>query len=79
MQDVYKRQVVDGVDKREFYVAQQKKAADFANKVHTGEITNENGEKFTTCLLYTSFLVRLSLGSGTGTAERSVCVYGWIG
>lgn len=25
------------------------------------------------------FLVRLSLGSGTGTAERSVCVYGWIG
>ena len=29
--------VVDGVDKREFYVAQQKKAADFANKVHAGE------------------------------------------
>ena len=40
--------VVDGVDKREFYVAQQKKAADFANKVHSGEITNEAGEKFTT-------------------------------
>ena len=40
--------VVDGVNKREFYVAQQKKAADFANKVHAGEITNENGEKFTT-------------------------------
>ena len=34
--------VVDGVNKREFYVAQQKKAADFANKVHAGEITNEN-------------------------------------
>ncbi len=34
--------VVDGVDKREFYVAQQKKAADFANKVHAGEITNES-------------------------------------
>ena len=32
--------VADGVDKREFYVAQQKKAADFANKVHAGEITN---------------------------------------
>ena len=44
--------VVDGVDKREFYVAQQKKAADFANKVHAGEITNEAGEKFT--LLYRS-------------------------
>ena len=42
--------VVDGVDKREFYVAQQKKAADFANKVHAGEITNEAGEKFTTDL-----------------------------
>ena len=40
--------VVDGVDKREFYVAQQKKAADFANKVHAGEIVNEAGEKFTT-------------------------------
>ena len=35
--------VVDGVDKREFYVAQQKKAADFANRVHAGEITNEAG------------------------------------
>ena len=32
--------VVDGVDKREFYVAQQKKAADFANKVHAGEIVS---------------------------------------
>ena len=27
--------VVDGVDKREFYVSQQQKAADFANKVHS--------------------------------------------
>ena len=40
--------VVDGVDKREFYVAQQKKAADFANKVHAGEIVYVAGEKFTT-------------------------------
>ncbi len=40
--------VVDGVDKRAFYVAQQKKAADFAAKVHSGEITNAAGEKFTT-------------------------------
>ena len=38
----------DGVDKREFYVAQQKKIAEFANKVHAGEITNAAGEKFTT-------------------------------
>ena len=40
--------VADGVDKREFYVGVQKKIADFANKVHAGEITNAKGEKFTT-------------------------------
>lgn len=40
--------VADGVDKRTFYVEQQQKIADFANKVHTGEITNAAGEKFTT-------------------------------
>jgi len=40
--------VADGVDKRAFYVEQQKKAAEFANKVHAGEITNAAGEKFTT-------------------------------
>ena len=38
----------DGVDKRTFYVEQQQKIADFANKVHAGEIVNEAGEKFTT-------------------------------
>ncbi|MGN0327918.1 MAG: glucose-6-phosphate isomerase [Lachnospira sp.] len=38
----------DGVDKRTFYVTQQEKIADFANKVHNGEITNAAGEKFTT-------------------------------
>ena len=40
--------VADGVDKRAFYVAQQEKIAEFANKVHAGEITNAAGEKFTT-------------------------------
>ena len=40
--------VVDGVDKRAFYVEQQKKVTEFANKVHAGEITNAAGEKFTT-------------------------------
>ena len=40
--------VAEGVNKREFYVAQQQKIADFANKVHAGEITNAAGEKFTT-------------------------------
>lgn len=38
----------DGVDKRNFYVEQQNKIADFAKKVHSGEITNAAGEKFTT-------------------------------
>ena len=34
----------------EIYTSQQKKAADFANKVHAGEITNAAGEKFTTAV-----------------------------
>ena len=38
----------DGCDKRTFYVQQQEKIADFANKVHSGDITNAAGEKFTT-------------------------------
>ena len=38
----------DGGDKREFYLGEQKKIADFANKVHNGEIVNAAGEKFTT-------------------------------
>ena len=40
--------IADGVNKRDFYVGEQKKIAEFANKVHTGEITNAAGEKFTT-------------------------------
>ena len=40
--------VADGVDKRAFYVDQQKKIAELANRVHAGEITNAAGEKFTT-------------------------------
>ena len=40
--------IADGVNKREFYVGEQKKIADLANKVHAGEITNAAGEKFTT-------------------------------
>ena len=38
----------DGVDKRAFYREQQERIADFARKVHSGEIVNEQGEKFTT-------------------------------
>ena len=40
--------VADGVNKRDFYLGEQKKIADFANKVHSGEIANAAGEKFTT-------------------------------
>ena len=40
--------MADGVDKRKFYVEQQEKIAEFAKKVHAGELTNAAGEKFTT-------------------------------
>ena len=40
--------VADGVDKRAFYLGEQKKIAAFADKVHNGEIVNAAGEKFTT-------------------------------
>ena len=40
--------IADGVNKREFYVAQQQRIADFVEKVYSGEIANEAGEKFTT-------------------------------
>ena len=40
--------IADGVDKRTFYKQQQERIAEFANKVHNGEITNAAGEKFTT-------------------------------
>ena len=42
--------VVDGVNKRAFYVEQQNKAAAFAEKVHKGEIVCEDGKKFTTAV-----------------------------
>ena len=60
-----------GVDKREFYVAQQKKAADFANKVHAGEIVNEAGEKFTT-------VVQIGIGgSDLGPRALYIALENW--
>ena len=38
----------NGVNEREFYTGVQKRVAEFANKVHSGDIANEKGEKFTT-------------------------------
>ena len=43
-----KNVIADGTDKRVFYRTQQERIADFAKKVHDGEIANEHGEKFTT-------------------------------
>jgi len=40
--------IADGVNKRAFYAEQQSRIAEFANKVHAGEITNAAGEPFTT-------------------------------
>ena len=40
--------IADNVNKREFYLAQQKAIAEFAEKVHSGKIANAKGEKFTT-------------------------------
>lgn len=54
----------DGVDKREFYTEQQKKIAEFAEKVYSGEIANEAGEKFTT-------VVQIGIG-GSDLGPRAV-------
>ncbi len=56
----------DGVDKREFYTKQQKAIADFANKVHAGEITNAAGEKFTT-------VVQIGIG-GSDLGPRAIYI-----
>ena len=56
--------VADGVDKREFYVGEQKKIAELANKVHAGEITNAAGEKFTT-------VVQIGIG-GSDLGPRAI-------
>ncbi len=54
----------DGVDKRTFYTTQQEKIAEFANKVHAGEITNAAGEKFTT-------VVQIGIG-GSDLGPRAI-------
>ncbi|MBQ0161727.1 MAG: glucose-6-phosphate isomerase [Treponema sp.] len=40
--------LADGTNKRDFYVKIQKDIADFADKVHSGKLVNEKGEKYTT-------------------------------
>ena len=61
----------DSVDKRDFYVSQQKRIADFANKVHNGEITNAAGEKFTT-------VVQIGIGgSDLGPRAMYIALENW--
>lgn len=56
--------VVDGINKRDFYVSQQKRAAEFADKVHAGEIVNEKGDKYTT-------VVQIGIG-GSDLGPRAI-------
>jgi len=56
--------VTDGVNKRDFYVGVQQKVAEFAKKVHAGEITNGAGEKFTT-------VVQIGIG-GSDLGPRAI-------
>ena len=56
--------IADGVDKRAFYVNEQNKIAEFANKVHAGEICNAAGEKFTT-------VVQIGIG-GSDLGPRAI-------
>ena len=56
--------IADGVDKREFYVGEQKKIAEFAARVHNGELTNAAGEKFTT-------VVQIGIG-GSDLGPRAI-------
>ena len=58
--------IKDGVNKREFYDAQQKKIAEFANDVHSGKIVNGAGEKFTT-------VVQIGIG-GSDLGPRAIYI-----
>ena len=61
----------DGVDKRTFYKTQQERIAEFANKVHNGEITNAAGEKFTT-------VVQIGIGgSDLGPRTMYIALENW--
>ena len=63
--------VKDGADKREFYLGVQKKIAEFAAKVHSGEITNAAGEKFTT-------VVQIGIGgSDLGPRAMYIALENW--
>ncbi len=56
--------VADGVNKRDFYTGVQDKIAEFAGKVHSGQIANGAGEKFTT-------VVQIGIG-GSDLGPRAI-------
>ncbi|MEE8885076.1 MAG: glucose-6-phosphate isomerase [Eubacteriales bacterium] len=63
--------IADGVNKRDFYVEQQKRIAEFADKVHSGKITNEAGEKFTS-------VVQIGIGgSDLGPRALYIALENW--
>ena len=63
--------VAEGINKREFYVGEQKKVEEFAKKVHAGEITNAAGEKFTT-------VVQIGIGgSDLGPRAMYIALENW--
>ncbi len=63
--------IADGMNKRDFYVEQQTRVAEFAKKVHSGEIVNEAGEKFTT-------VVQIGIGgSDLGPRALYLALEGW--
>ena len=63
--------VKDGVNKRDFYTGEQAKIADFAAKIHSGEIANAAGEKFTT-------VVQIGIGgSDLGPRAMYIALENW--
>ena len=63
--------VCDGVNKREFYTGEQAKIDRFAAKVHSGEICNAAGEKFTT-------VVQIGIGgSDLGPRAMYIALENW--
>ena len=63
--------IADGTNKREFYIGEQDKIAEFAEKVHTGQITNADGEKFTT-------VVQIGIGgSDLGPRAMYIALENW--
>ena len=63
--------IADGVNKRDFYTGEQAKITEFAAKVHSGEVCNADGEKFTT-------VVQIGIGgSDLGPRAMYIALENW--